>query len=218
MAWCVLCGVCIFMVVMFIISLSFSDFCNELYYQPSMLDLIQDMEEQKFDQFNSSIFAGIDAVIDNQCTQVNQTCQYEPSLCPCNSTTFPDMPNKYVQDVSTVLSNGQTTYQTKNLTVHDCASLCSDPKLKSSAVTIMDSVNAYFVIVNLTLQVDALIVDFTGPDMKAELKVIVCDTSSMTTPLWVGCALLLAAMIILGITFLVKDSLFVDQEPNIYQN
>jgi len=216
MAWCVLCGVCIFMVIMFIISLTFSDVCNELSYKPSMLDLIQHMEIQNFDQYNTSIFSGINDFIDNQCTQINQNCQYEPTLCPCNSTTFPDMPNKYVEDASVVFKNGKTTYNTKNLTVHDCASFCSNAQLKSSAVDIMQSVNAYNSIVNLTLQVQGLIVEFTGPEMEAELNVIVCHTSSITVLLWIGCALLLAAMIILGITILVKDRLFMDKQP--YQN
>jgi len=80
----------------------------------------------------------------------------------------------------------------------------------------MQSVNAYNSIVNLTLQVQGLIVEFTGPEMEAELNVIVCHTSSITVLLWIGCALLLAAMIILGITILVKDRLFMDKQP--YQN
>jgi len=140
-------------------------------------------------------------VIDQACDQVNQYCLLEPDLCPCNRTSFFQLPGKTVREID------ESTFPPKivNHTVAECPKQCINSNFRNLTQEVLTGIYVFGVIGEALEEVQILIVGFTGPVIKAELNVVICEVEPITNPLWAGCALLLLATSLLGITLLAID-------------
>jgi len=98
-----------------------------------------------------------------------------------------------------------TSYTVYNRTVTECATECINSDMKNMSVLFLEGVHGWNLTQDLLGEVDGLIIGFTGPDMKATLQGLICYVTPITTPLWVGCALLLIAALVIGLTLLSMD-------------
>eukprot|EP01124_Arcella_intermedia_P020284 TRINITY_DN27772_c0_g1_i1.p1 TRINITY_DN27772_c0_g1~~TRINITY_DN27772_c0_g1_i1.p1 ORF type:complete len:467 (+),score=50.21 TRINITY_DN27772_c0_g1_i1:50-1450(+) len=200
MAWCVVCGVCIFMVVMFAISLSMGDGCNELSYDPSVLDLIQNLINQAFASLSDFINSNIDNLITASCQPINNNCSLVPDLCPCDVASFPTVTDRMVND--SVYTNA-TGYRSTARTVRECAAQCENADLREVARRITEGHDVYVEFLVVLMNTERFFMEgFTGNDTRAQLSVILCETGPITGPLWIGCTLLLLGAIVLGLSLL----------------
>jgi len=100
-------------------------------------------------------------------------------------------------------STGQPVFV--NRTVEECATECVNANEKGVSLQYMQGYNAWNLLQEVLGEVDSLIIGFTGPEMRAELEVIICVVDPITDPLWVGCTLLLFAGLVIGGSLLAMD-------------
>jgi len=193
MAWCVLIGVCIFMIVMFLISVIFSDICREVNYNPGILELIRNSAEDAYTTVADLYQNDADQLVNSVCNELSQICPKQPDLCYCNASVFTDLPNRIVVEPS-----GKTTVAT-------CATSCVNSNLKNLSNTVTDAVELYVLLKSVLADVNQLVLGIADPDTKATLNDAVCHTSTVTQPLWAACGLVLFALSFLAITLLAVD-------------
>jgi len=194
MAWCVLIGVCLFLIVMFLITVIFSDVCRELNYNPGMLELIQTSAEDYYSTLSNVGNNLTVTIVNSACSELHKLCPTQPDLCLCNATVFPQLPNRKIED-----SDGSIK------TVSSCAKICVDSDLKNITIAVIEEVQVYVVLTSVLDDVNQLVLGIVDPQMKAILAGVVCDTDEVTMPLWAACGLVLFAVAFLGVTLLVVD-------------
>jgi len=189
----VLIGVCIFMIVMFLISVIFSDICREVNYNPGILELIQNAAEDAYTSVSNNYQNASNQLVNTVCDELSQICPKQPDLCYCNASVFTDLPNRIVVEPS-----GKTTVAT-------CATSCVNSNLKNLSNTVTDAVELYVLLKSVLADVNQLVLGIADPDTKATLNDAVCHTSTVTQPLWAACGLVLFALSFLAITLLAVD-------------
>jgi len=194
MTWFLVLGVCLFLIFMFTFSIALGDVCRELDYSPGLLDLIQNVAQLAYDSLSEGVQSADADLVSTVCNEVQQTCTTQPNLCPCNATTFPQLPQKLVTDIGRV-----------QLTVLACSTQCRNPNLKNMTISIMDAVELHNMVDSVLFSIESLILGFVGPDFKQTLRVIVCNTGPILDPLWAACGLLLFAAGYIGVALLALD-------------
>jgi len=194
MAWWVIFAICVFMIMMFTVSVVFTDICHELDYQPGLLDLLNNITRSAYNKVSNSVQESQDNLVTETCDAVNEYCPQQPDLCNCTFDNFPEMTQRSVVDEDL-----------KIYTVYDCSTECKDENLKNVSQGIVDAVFLFDLVNEVLDALQSVIVGFQDPSVKETIRGVVCETSEIATPLWVSVVLVLGGVGFIAIGLLVVD-------------
>jgi len=194
MAWWVIFAICVFMIMMFTVSVVFTDICHELDYEPGLLDLLNNMTSKAYNKVSQNLQSSQQNLVNNTCTAVDDYCPQQPDLCPCNFNDFPELTSRKVLDEDA-----------KIYTVEDCSTECLNENLKNVSQAIVDSVFLFNLVDEVLDSLDNDIVGFNDPSVKETIRGVVCETDEIATPLWVSVVLVLGGVGFIAIALLVVD-------------
>jgi len=194
MAWWVVFAICVFTIMMFTVSIVFTDICKELDYQPGLLDLLNNITRSAYNKVSNNVQESQQNLVSSTCNAVDEYCPQQPDLCDCTFDNFPEMTQR------TVVDDDAETY-----TVYDCSTECKDVNLKNVSQGIVDAVFLFNLVDEVLNALQSIIVGFQDPSVKETIRGVVCETDEISTPLWVSLVLVLGGVGFIAIGLLVVD-------------
>jgi len=188
-------GSCVTIAVLDIIADITVDICNELYYQDGLLELwqaqlVHDIQVANDDYVDPQINNNTNDACNNLFNMCQMACCTSTCAGTCDTNSLVGYLNRTISD------NGNP------INVSSCATQCTTANLKSSCSAIVGDTVLNQFLFNFQNSLDNLTQPLTDPSLNLLLRSYVCNTNDVGTPIseiWVGCALFIAAAIIMAV-------------------